>query len=821
MGQIARTVEDVVLGEATYGTRQERFEDMVAIASVIENRARGLSVTHLDVVADRREFNAYGKALPSGVEKHRDLARKAIEQVQKYGPVHNATFYATPAAAKNLPSGLKSVTETKGHQYFVDPQNRAIRTAQGFRVPDPVNIAGAAPETLYDITPANVPTPSPRPDPGILSSVAPEPVSGLGLAALASPTDLARVSGVTAPAAGIFDFNPPSSAVRNMAVNPELTGLVQGAISRMGPEYGFQTTSGGQPAKGTSDRRVGSVRHDLGMAIDGTITKNGVAIDPVNNRQEYMDALTNLAEAGVGGLGHYGWGIHADIRSPNAWGPTTSRASLDPGFAAAIDQGRALSRLDGNYPTPIDRSGVTVGSAQNRSYAAPNTAPVGRVDRGGLLASPTAMPGRSQVDPRNYQQATQRAPSAPVSRSGPTAGVTYDRPTAQAMPGRSQVTPSAPPAPSMPGRSQIAPSVAPSRSAASRNVAPSSITGGISMPSAPPSFGPSAAQRAELTAGLNAQRSAMSQPANAVPSSMANAYGQLASTMGQVGVMGIGGVKQYDPLQGVMTKAYAPPPSVAIMAPPPAPVQVAPPPRPVQPAVVNAPRASAPSYSAPSRPPAASAQDVWSGRAQTGIATNGNTVSRNPDGTISMTSSRYGYTETMNPDGSFRSTTAPGLFGLDRAVNNALGGIAGPVGGTIGQSATPSATQGFGARAADIAKGAAGAWAGSMAGGLLGPVGSVLGAIAGKDLARGKNPLGPDGTIGGLFSRGQSVVDSRGFPDAPSPPVGLSNNYDPNRDIWSGATPSPGGSGITGFGDLSPIDRGATSISVSGPGGLY
>jgi hypothetical protein len=342
MAKKATTVVDVVLGEAKAGS----YQDMVAIASVIENRSRQLGKSYEDVVSVQSEFNAYNKALPAGVDKYRDMARQAIEQVRTQGPIHNATFYATPSATKNLPSGLRQETETDGHQYFSDPQMRSIRTADGFARPA-VNVAGQAPGTLYDVQ--NPPTPTPRPEPGLLASTGPDN-AGLGLAALASPTDLARVSGSPAPATGAFDFTPPSGKIRNQPVNPELTGLVQSAVSRMGPEYGWTTTSGGQPAIGTSDRRTGSVRHDLGMAIDGSITRNGEVLNPVNNRREYMNALTNLAEAGVGGLGHYGWGVHADLRSPNTWGPTTSSASLDPGFGLAIDQGRKLSALKAIIP---------------------------------------------------------------------------------------------------------------------------------------------------------------------------------------------------------------------------------------------------------------------------------------------------------------------------------------------------------------------------------------------------------------------------------------------------------------------------------------
>lgn len=52
----------------------------------------------------------------------------------------------------------------------------------------------------------------------------------------------------------------------------------------------------------------------------------------------------------------------------------------------------------------------------------------------------------------------------------------------------------------------------------------------------------------------------------------------------------------------------------------------------------------------PSSPtPTASAMDVWRGQAAEGIATNGDTLRRLPNGMVERTSSRYGYTEIMQP----------------------------------------------------------------------------------------------------------------------------------------------------------------------------
>lgn len=140
----ARTVEDVILGEAVSGSPAKRYADMKAIASVIANRARALGVSPEEVVSVRREFNAYGKRLPAGVTAYRDLARQAINEVAQNGPVHGATFYATPSASRNLPKGLKRETSTTGHVYYSDPQNRAIGTSLGYRQPRPQETAAQA-----------------------------------------------------------------------------------------------------------------------------------------------------------------------------------------------------------------------------------------------------------------------------------------------------------------------------------------------------------------------------------------------------------------------------------------------------------------------------------------------------------------------------------------------------------------------------------------------------------------------------------------------------------------------------------------------------
>lgn len=133
----ARSVAEVIAGEAVSGTPEQRMADMRAIASVIANRAQSLGITPQEVVANSREFNAYNRSLPPGVGQGIiDMAQQAIDDVAATGPTNNATFYATPSAVGNLPGGLSFEDQTTGHQYFSDPQNRAIGSALGYIQPN-------------------------------------------------------------------------------------------------------------------------------------------------------------------------------------------------------------------------------------------------------------------------------------------------------------------------------------------------------------------------------------------------------------------------------------------------------------------------------------------------------------------------------------------------------------------------------------------------------------------------------------------------------------------------------------------------------------
>jgi hypothetical protein len=189
MAMLARTDAQVIAGEAVRGTLAERYRDMLNIASVAYNRALMTDTTMSDQFSAPGQFNAYGAKMPPGTRSLVGLAQAAIDQVNKYGPVNNATYYATPSAVNNLPDGLNYETETAGHVYKSDPLNRGIITAQGTIVPDPSKLGlQAKMVTTQGTVPAPVDPVSALEDqvgyvPGV-TSVQPNVVSPISVSAM-------------------------------------------------------------------------------------------------------------------------------------------------------------------------------------------------------------------------------------------------------------------------------------------------------------------------------------------------------------------------------------------------------------------------------------------------------------------------------------------------------------------------------------------------------------------------------------------------------------------------------------------------------------
>ncbi len=286
----ALTPAQVIAGEAVSGTYEQRMADMRAIASVIANRAQMLGITPEQVVANSNEFNAYNRSLPPGVGQGIiDMAQQAIDEVNTTGPTNNATFYATPAAVDNLPGGLSYETATDGHQYFSDPQGRAIGSSLGYIQP---NLYG------YAQNPANVPTPTSST--GLLSDWSQMASAGPMTAPMGSVT----ASGLLGSAPNLeasATVNPMLSlpATADLGMTPGFSASSLASVdtpsSRMGlaePSFDMSRFDGAAPsvASGFDQGRFASPET---AAFDASRFGGGL-LNPATNTQSFMDQPASL-----------------------------------------------------------------------------------------------------------------------------------------------------------------------------------------------------------------------------------------------------------------------------------------------------------------------------------------------------------------------------------------------------------------------------------------------------------------------------------------------------------------------------------------------
>ena len=360
----ANSVIDTILGEAVSGNRTARLEDMLGIASVIDNRSRLTAQTPQSVVSAPGQFNAYGKSLPKGTEAFRSLAQKAWDRVQKLGPVHNATFYATPAAANNLPSGLTQVASTAGHQYFVDPQNRAIRTAVGYVMPS-ASIAGP----LGPTSAAQA----------MLSREA------YGMASVAP--DQSAIDKNLSPVSYNMGPNRPNKP------SQDVVDTVRSAVrDTLGAGYSVSVTSG-QEDEG---KQYGSNRHKTGLAVDVQIADpSGRVMNAVEDQKALMDVAQAAAAKGIKGIG-FGTGymggvaMHLDKFTPGPeqdfeWG------NIGNANAGLLAQARGFSLMPASFYDKNLPASMPAPPSRTETPSAFAAAPVGKVERAALApAAPRA-----------------------------------------------------------------------------------------------------------------------------------------------------------------------------------------------------------------------------------------------------------------------------------------------------------------------------------------------------------------------------------------------------------------------------------------------
>jgi len=412
---VAKTVAQVIAGEAVSGTREQRFDDMKAIASVIENRAKALGVTQQQVVANRREFNAYGKALPAGAAAYIGLADEALQHVDINGPIHNATFYATPAAKKNLPKGLVQETKTTGHVYFSDPKNRAIGTAIGYKQPNPAALATQVA--------ANVPTPS----------FAPRNVTGGLLTAPGQPSGLMAMSPTTVAPAQAAIAAALASAPASTALSPAKEANL---ASRLGPapSLGLTPAMEANLASRLGPAPAAPTRQTLNAAQEANLSQRlGV---PVNSaprnaispaKEANVMGRLNAAEApspsvSIGGLLGVSPAGAAERNSTQALAAASRPAAPSTGFAGPIGSPRSMEATMG---------GPLAANRMSPAPSAPTQAP-----------SPQAAPAAPQAgnmmglagSPRTAQQQSMASLDATNAMgAGMFTGAPAARPSAPAM----------------------------------------------------------------------------------------------------------------------------------------------------------------------------------------------------------------------------------------------------------------------------------------------------------------------------------------------------------------------------------------------------
>nr|WMC99345.1 D-Ala-D-Ala carboxypeptidase family metallohydrolase [Aminobacter aminovorans] len=701
-----KSVVDTILGEATYGTPQQRYTDMVNIASVIANRAAQTRTTPQQVVSVRSEFNAYGKPLPAGVEKYRSLAQQALDDVLANGPKHNATFYATPKAAKNLPKGLKQVASTSGHVYFADPQNRAIRTAVGFVKPVANAVQQVAKQTVNTL--------------GDVANAVTAPVRQVAAGAgnIASALRTAAFPSMSPPPR-------PSVPVGNNAFGSysraNLTPGISNALDVLSyaPQAANIGINSGYRSPTTNAKAGGASRsqHLHGNAVDIDISR----LSPADRT-----ALLDLAieKGNVKGVGVYpsGNSLHIDTRgNPKAWGPSPrgKYSGLSPKELNQLPEW-AQDSIKGMYQAGSFR--VTPRTTAPTPTARPSppetmmAAPVGRVERAPLQAAAPRMPDAArfaydtQPNPERFGPRTQtttattaRLPSSSMPEPNP-ARFAYDVPTAKT------------PAPERFGYGLVSPAAA-------------------ATPQAPNANMSLADQYASYGAGR------VPNPTPALNAMMSPKVGPLPQS--------------FNPVAGSLMAPISPP---TLQPPAPAPVTTPTMPRLPSPInqrinqAVNAPPPSVPQYTA---------ADVYAGRANSGVATGGNMVSRDQFGNTSVTN-KYGVTTTTNANGQQMASGGPGIGGP-------LG--SGGIGSVFDAQPDLNGRSKFGNTARQVGA----SMAGSAVGGLLGPIGSLLGAAIAGELAKPGA-----GRVGDLLNgvrtmniNGQQMQFARpqsggAFPNAPS-----------------------------------------------------
>jgi hypothetical protein len=172
------------------------------------------------------------------------------------------------------------------------------------------------------------------------------------------------------------------NAIRNQRLTPGLEErLVEAVSSVYGPGYSIEVYSGGQPKKGTSNARTGSIRHDEGRAAD-------IKVYGPDGKQIKGDSLGPLAQYwqakkyGGTGLEMHGGGIHLDewtTPPPGggmSWNYADKGGQFTPSQAAAVQAGQKgrMPAINGNllaYDAAANRDRQSFNALMGVDYVPP------------------------------------------------------------------------------------------------------------------------------------------------------------------------------------------------------------------------------------------------------------------------------------------------------------------------------------------------------------------------------------------------------------------------------------------------------------------
>jgi hypothetical protein len=725
---LANNPARVIAAEATFrGDINTRYADMKAIASVISNRALALGVTPQQVIGVNSQFNSYNKAMPPGTASLIDMAKQAIADVEQNGPVNNATYFATPTAAKNLPNGLEQVDAVSGgHVYYSDPNARAIKTSVGFRAPnlDAVNQAVAA----------AVPVPDERPAiETALADEAPQAASPfdavLGQEFTPTNFDMGRFGGPTAT--GELGTTPGQDA------GTRISSLIDNAspFERMGlPVSSFPDMAAAKPIDSPMD-----VNASLGAMVQPNLAASAripmaAALFSPSVQPPTVDASATAM-----------LGANPDLSTSTVATPTLSvPASADLGTnpalsaqAAAVPSqvtgefgdinSAAQKAMDAKVEAALAGMQQNPASTVNNSFSAlanagPMAAPVSADPNASLGAAPD-LSASATATPVDNQTAAQRMDIGPTgfdpSRFGDVVASNFDQ---------------------------------------SRFGSPTAVDQVMATPQsymdAP----------APTESALTADNLGISSPGynNLVSQSFPDPNVSLSTPS----------VTSVSPVMSLAeTQSVAKAPAVS---------------------AINAIASPTRSMSMAQSTPQHTAMDVWGGLATTGLATDGSTVSRLPDGTIGRYNPKYDQTEYTNPDGSYGGLKKGNLLG-PADPNTSLSNPASSISNTAPSSSLNTAASRLSNSV--LSGGTVGSIAGALLGSALaGPIGGIALGMLGQKL--GGKYLGdqvPDESpMHALFGLLSGAVNR--FPAAPTSTTASHTNggygslNDYGKDVYGGSS---------------------------------